>query len=89
MNQQQIEALTYWDAVRLAQNTDWNVNHAGWIVHQDADVKYTLDTLDEGLSFRIGRWQPGKNTGSIIRTVHAPAEIEFLFGLREVNHADE
>lgn len=82
MNKQSIEALTYWDVLHLAQKTEWNLNHAGWVIHQDNNVKYTLDTLDEGLSFRIGQWEPGHNVGSIIRTISAPSEISFLFSLR-------
>jgi len=89
MNREQIEALNYWDALRLAQNTEWNVNHAGWILHQDEAVKYTLDTLDEGRSFRVGEWEPGKNTGLIVRTIPAPPEIEFLFSLRWEDEDEE
>jgi len=77
-----INDLDYWDCLRHAHQSEWNVNHAGWILHEDETVKYTLDTLDDGESFRIAHWTPGKLTGRVVREVEAPPEIKFLFTLR-------
>lgn len=84
-----LESLDYWGALRLAKDTAWNINHGGWIIHQDESIKYTLDTLDEGRSFRIAQWEPGKLTGMVARTIPAPPEIEFLFSLRWTDEDDE
>lgn len=78
-----IESLDYWDCLRFAQKAKWNINHGGWVLFEDKTVKYTLDTLDDGLSFRIARWEPGKNTGQVARSIEAPGEIQFLFTLRD------
>lgn len=77
-----VGVLTYWDCVKLARETEPSINHTGWVIHESETVKYTLDTLDEGKSFRIGRWNPGDNTGKVERTIPAPDEVLFLFDLR-------
>ena len=65
--------LSYWDCVGYAQDAPWNVNHAGWILHEDEKIKYVLSTLNEGLSFCISFWNQGENIGKIVREVHSPS----------------
>jgi hypothetical protein len=84
MDELALKAMSYQEVLNLARKTEWNLNHAGWIIYEDNRVKFTLDTLNNGLSFRIGQWEPCKNVGKIIHEIFATEEFKFLIALNTI-----